>query len=176
MTDVNGHEMSLSPAAELVCADLVARGAWATSGYRQVVRQAHVMAQNVCKITFAPEDTLHAHPILHRDWIGRTYRHGQALQDLLDEHPEWDTIEEIMTQFVHYLTDHPDVAVRLSHHSQFPCEVFDLDPDSVHNAVKARIAEYEREGVIVRVLWEEGGMPKCHVEVRHLPDNKVMEV
>jgi hypothetical protein len=42
--------------------------------------------------------------------------------------------------------------------------------------VKAQIAAYQREGVITKVLWREGGLPKCHVEVAELPVNKAEEV
>ena len=42
--------------------------------------------------------------------------------------------------------------------------------------LRTRIAGYMAEGVITKVLWEEGGLPKVHVEVASLPDVKTVEV
>ena len=122
--------------------------------------QAHAMAVNT---------------VQQRDWIGRTYRHGAALQALVDAHPEWATVE-ILGEELFKAMVHDGLAAGISHHLCLPCSVFDLSPESVTDAVRLRIEDYQREGVIAQVLWREGGLKKCHIEVAALPDNKITEV
>ena len=161
MRDFDGDDMLLTPDAERVCSDLVSFGAVATSGHRSVAGQARAMAVNVSE---------------KRDFIGLTYRHGRPLQLLVDAHPEWQTAERIGEELYREMTLHPELARGLSHHCQHPCPCFDLDPDSITERVRLRIEDYQREGVITQVLWREGGLKKCHVEVAALEDVKVRQV
>ena len=156
-----GDEMCLTADAERVCADLVALGAVATSGHRSVAGQAHAMAVNVAQ---------------NRKWIGQTYRHGAELQALVDAHPEWVSARDIGEGLYLAMTFDGAHAGGLSHHLLLPCPCFDLDPESVTDRVRVRIEDYQREGVIVQVLWREGGLKKCHIEVAALPDVKTVEV
>jgi hypothetical protein len=157
----DGDEMSLTPDAERVCADLVRLAAVPTSGHRTVAGQAHAMAVNVA---------------VNRAWIGQTYRHGAELQKLVDAHPEWVTVRDIGEGLYLAMMHDGLLPAQLSHHLSLPCRCFDLSPESVTEAVRRRIEDYQREGVIAQVLWIEGGLKKCHIEVAALPVNKIMEV
>jgi hypothetical protein len=161
MLTQDGDEMSLTTDAESVCADLVRLGAVPTSGHRSVAGQARAMAVNV---------------VQRRNFIGKTYRHGQALQALVDAHPEWVTVERIGEELFQAMTLNPELARAISHHLLLPCPCVDLQPSSVNAQVREAIESYQREGVIVVVLWEEGGLPKCHLECATLSNIKVVEV
>ena len=158
MVDAHDHDLHLTPDAESVAADLVALGAVVTSGHRSVAGQARAMAVNVA---------------LKRDWIIQTYRHGAALQQLVNEHPEWQTSTRIGEGLYQEMTLHPEMTKDLSHHLQYPCPCFDLDPDSINDSVRAMILAYQQEGVVTQVLWKEGGLPKCHIETAPLRNVKV---
>lgn len=158
MTDLDGQEMGLTADAERVASDLAAHGAVMTSGHRHLDRQAHAMAVNTLQ---------------NRQWIGQTYLHGAEIQELVTHHPEWDTEDELSNQIFYFLSDHPDIAKTISHHLLVPCPCFDVKPQSVNDVVRQRIAEWEREGVITKVLWKEGWLEKCHIETALLPENKV---
>lgn len=153
-------EMCLTADAERVCADLVSLGAVPTSGHRSIAGQARAMAVNVAQ---------------KRAFIGQVYKRGAALQKLVDAHPEWVTATRLGEGLFQAMTLDPELAKGISHHLLYPCPCFDLAVP-VPAAVKARIAEYQREGVITQVLWKEGGLDKCHVEVMPLPEIKVVEV
>lgn len=155
---MNVADLSLTADAATVLTDLMTLGAVPTSGHRTIAGQAHAMAVNVAQ---------------NRAWIGQTYRHGAGLQQLVDAHPEWVTPAMIGEELYREMTLNPDVARGLSHHLLLPCPCFDLDPESVTEKVRLRIEDYQREGVIIRVLWIEGGLKKCHIEVMALPNNKV---
>ena len=154
------RDFCLTADAKLVLDDLVSRGAVPTSGHRSIAGQARAMAVNTA---------------LNRQFIGQTYKRGAALQRLVDEHPEWVTATRLGEGLFQAMTLDPELAKGLSHHLIYPCPCFDLDVP-VNEDVKARIEEYQREGVITRVLWKEGGMDKCHVECSALPAIKVEEV
>lgn len=153
----DGDEMSLTPDAENVCADLVRLGAVPTSGHRTVAGQAHAMSVSV---------------VQNRDWIGQTYRHGAALQGLITAHPEWITAERIGEELYRAMML-DGMGKDISHHLLLPCPCFDLSPSSLNDEIRARIKMYQFEGVITQVLYKEGGVPKCHVECQELPINKV---
>ena len=158
MIDTHDHDLHLTPDAEAVAEELVALGAIVTSGHRSVAGQARAMAVNVAQ---------------NRDWIGQVYRHGAALQLLVFHHPEWVTSARIGEELYKEMILHPELTKDLSHHLQYPCPCFDLDPDTVNDQVKAMILAYQQEQVITQVLWKEGGFPKCHIEVGHLRNVKV---
>ena len=160
MVTRDGQEMSLTPDAATVLADLLSLGVIPTSGHRTVAGQARAMAVNVA---------------MNRQWIGQTYRHGAALQALVDAHPESTTEADIGDMLFKAMT-HDGLGKGISHHLLLPCPCFDLDPDSVTESARLRIEDYQREGVIMQVIWREGGLKKCHIEVAALPDNKRMEV
>ena len=155
------QEWGLTADAQRVLDDLMTLGAVPTSGHRSVAGQARAMAVNVA---------------VNRDFIKRTYKRGAALQQLVDANPEWVTAEKIGEELYREMTMHPELAKGLSHHLEYPCSVFDLDPRSMNAPLRTRIAGYMAEGVITKVLWEEGGLPKVHVEVASLPDVKTVEV
>lgn len=161
MIDLDGQELGLTTDAERVAGTLVEVGARITSGHRHLARQAQAMAVNVLQ---------------NRQWVGQTYRRGAGIQALIDAHPEWTTPQELSQQIFFYLSDHPDETAAISHHLRFPCPVFDVDPASANPKVVALIGDYQREGLITKVLWKEGGLNKCHVEVMPLPENKVVQV
>jgi hypothetical protein len=163
MTTMTGEEMCLTYDAEKVAQDLAAIGAQFTSGHRDLKRQAHAMAVNV---------------VLKRQWIGQTYKHGDFLQQLVNCHPEWVSEESIEHGLYDYLaTANPNDIRQLSHHLLQPCPCMDIQPrfDDVGEKIKARIGEWQREGVIVQALWQEGGLDRWHIEVGAYPDNKVQQ-
>ena len=155
------HEWGLTADAQRVLDDLMTLGAVPTSGHRSVAGQARAMAVNVA---------------VNRDFIQRTYKRGAALQQLVDAHPEWVTAEHIGEELYREMMLKPELAKGLSHHLEYPCSVFDLDPQSMNAPLRTRIAGYMAEGVITKVLWAEAGIPKCHVEVASLSDIKTVEV
>lgn len=157
MKTVRGDEMYLTPDAEIVATDLAALGATFESGHRDVYHQAHAMAVNSME---------------NRQWIGETYKHGAGCQALLNKHPEWDTKDEIEKGLLEYMLANPDEAELLSHHFQMPSPVFDVTPATVTVTVKARIQSWQQDGTIRQVLWKEGGLNRCHVEVADLPHIK----
>ena len=158
MNEPNMDDMALTADAKLVLDDLVSLGAVPTSGHRSVAGQARAMAVNAA---------------INRQFIGQTYKRGAALQRLVDEHPEWVTATRLGEGLFQAMTLDPALANGLSHHLIYPCPCFDLDPDSVTEAVRLRIEDYQREGVITQVLYREGGLLRCHIEVGPLPAVKV---
>lgn len=167
MLTMAGREMFLSADAEVVAKDLADLGAKFTSGYRDLSGQAYAMAVAV---------------IEKPHWIGDTYKHGAKLQELVNAHPEWHSVEEIASGLYSYLITAPLAEVKmLSHHLIQPCNCFDILPmlgkDTYQgDVIKARISRWHGEGVIKQVLWKEGGLDRWHVEVADLPQIKVMEV
>lgn len=160
MTTHDGQEMSLTPDAELVCADLVRLGAVPTSGHRNIAGQARAMAVNTAQ---------------RRDFIGKTYLHGAELQALVDAHPEWVTVERLGEELYRAMMI-DGMGQNISHHLQLPCHCFDLAPSSLNDEIRARIKMYQFEQVITKVLWREGGLLRCHIEVSPLPVNKIDQV
>ena len=165
--------LGLTADAQRVLDDLMTLGAVPTSGHRSVAGQARAMAVNIVKVTYDAD----GNAVLHRDFIGRTYKHGRPLQTLIDAHPEWVTVAKIGEELYREMGRVPELAKGLSHHLEYPCPCFDLDPKSITAPIRTRIAGYMAEGVITKILWEEGGLPKCHVECAvSLPDIKSVEV
>jgi len=160
----DGFEMFLSADAEDVARQLYEAGASFTSGHRDLGQQASAMATNIVLSG-------------NREWIASTYLFPGPLQKLVDEHPDATTVgalTAILHDGLHGMT--PDEVARLSHHLKMPCDVFDLDPETVHVAVETVLIDLERQGKVTKVLMKEGGLVRFHVECASLPLNKVVQV
>jgi hypothetical protein len=156
--------MFLSAEAEAVCRALVDLGAEPTSGYRNRYDQADAMASNIMESR-------------NRQWIAQTYLWPGPLQKLIDSEPlviDETGIRELLLGGLETMTD--EEFGRLSHHTHMPCNVFDLIPSSVNEEVRMAIRNFQHNGHIVKVLWLEGGLIRCHVECASLPLNKVVQV
>lgn len=161
MKTITGSEMFLTADAEHVAQDLEVLGAAFTSGHRDLRGQAHAMAGNVVR---------------NRQWIGQTYLHGRFLQQLVDCHPDWVEADALEAGLYDYLEDATAEKVgALSHHLLLPCPCMDIQPrfDETGEALKARILQWQTEGIVRQVFWKEGGLDRWHIEVAALPNNKL---
>jgi hypothetical protein len=164
MTTLDGNQMFLSAEAETVCRALVDLGAEPESGYRNRYDQANAMASNIVESG-------------NRQWIEHTYLWPGSLQKLVDSRPDAtdeDELRQLLLDGLDNMTD--EEFGRLSHHTHMPCDVFDLMPSSVNEEVRTAIRNFQHNGQIVKVLWLEGGLIRCHVECASLPLNKVVQV
>lgn len=121
-----------------------------TSGRRTREVQALDMAKNV---------------LLERNWVERTYVSSiasEACQAWIDAHPEVtdrDGIAEGLLGVLLTLSD--DEYRQLTHHGIG--EAFDVEPWSCPRT--ALLAVVEKFGG--KVLWQEGDLPRWHVEFNH---------
>ncbi len=161
MQDNRGREMFLTPEAEDAAQAYVEMGGVLLCGHRDIWSQAHAMAQNIVQRAALYDGS--------RDWIAKTYTHGQFLQGVVDAHPEANTVDELTELLYAALEVMPsDQLMQISHHLLLPCPVFDGQPGSVDEELVRMLPG------LTKFLPKEGGLPRCHVEFDEaLPHNKM---
>ncbi len=134
----------------------IAAGMTLTSGRRSVADQAHAMATNV---------------VLNHKWIGETYAANsvsEACQKWVDEHSdEAKEVAECAAGLLEVLNGFPDDERRhLSWH--LSGDAFDCEPDGNEEHLKVLheiIAESHASGGTAKLLTEEGGLTRWHIQI-----------
>ena len=142
------EEMNLEPTAAAAAKLLLQKhpNIQFTSGRRDVTQQAHAMAGNVVK---------------NRQWIGKTYIHGEKLQGWVNAHPQAKTVDELTAGLAAVMKAMPEEELRkISRH--LTGRAFDVTPVTQNaEAIKNDIRHLPG---LNKFLDMEGGLVRWHAQ------------
>ena len=151
-------QLDLSPVAMAGAYELQRQCPWVifTSGRRTLQEQAHAMACNVA---------------VKRDFILKTYLHGPVLQQQVDRHPQWVTVEQLEYGLADYMRNDMDPGTLglLSKHLQG--EAFDVLPIVDPQMAGTTIGVIHTLAGLTKFLQREAGLPRWHCEFVATPEN-----